>query len=72
MLFLRISFSKFSDALPAFTGASAIGNLPSICLGVSILILLHFCCLLKSRICSIISTTSFGFSFSRFLKLLIV
>ena len=32
-----ISFSKFSDILPAFTGASAIDNLSSICLGVNIL-----------------------------------
>ena len=32
-----ISFSKFSDVLPAFTCASAIGNLGSICLGVNIL-----------------------------------
>ena len=31
-----ISLSKFSDALPAFTGARAIGNLGSICLGVNI------------------------------------
>ena len=34
------SFSKFSDALPAFTCTSTIGNLQSICLGVNIL-----CCL---------------------------
>ena len=34
-----ISFKKFLDVLPAFTCASAIGNLSSICLGVSILIL---------------------------------
>ena len=32
-----ITFSKFSDVLPAFTGASAIGNLSRICLGVNIL-----------------------------------
>ena len=32
-----ISFSKFSDVLPAFTCASAIGNIWSICLGVNIL-----------------------------------
>ena len=32
-----ISFSKFSDVLPAFTCARAIGNFQSICLGVSIL-----------------------------------
>ena len=31
-----ISFSKFSDVLPAFTPASAIGNLLSTCLGVDI------------------------------------
>ena len=30
-----ISFSKFSDLLPAFTCASAIGNLRSICVGVN-------------------------------------
>ena len=32
-----ISFSKFSDVLPAFTCARAIGSLRSICLGVNIL-----------------------------------
>ena len=32
-----ISFSNFSDVLPAFTCARAIGNLRSICLGVNIL-----------------------------------
>ena len=32
-----ISFSKFSDVLPAFTCARAIGNLWSICLEVNIL-----------------------------------
>ena len=32
-----ISFSKFWDVLPAFTCASAIGNIWSICLGVNIL-----------------------------------
>ena len=32
-----ISFSKFSDVLPAFNWASAIGNHWSICLGVNIL-----------------------------------
>ena len=32
-----ISFSKFSDVLPACTCASAIGNIWSICLGVNIL-----------------------------------
>ena len=32
-----ILFSKFSDVLPAFTCARAIGNLSSICLGVNIL-----------------------------------
>ena len=30
-----ISFSKFSDMLPAFTCPRAIGNLSSICLGVN-------------------------------------
>ena len=33
----RISFSKFSDILPAFTCARAIGNLCSLYLGISIL-----------------------------------
>ena len=32
-----ISFSKFSDVLPAFACARAIGNLGSICLGVNTL-----------------------------------
>ena len=32
-----ISLSKFSDELPIFTCARAICNLPSICLGVTIL-----------------------------------
>ena len=32
-----ISFNKFSDVLPAFTCASDIGNLWSICLGLNIL-----------------------------------
>ena len=32
-----ILFSKFSDVLPAFTCARAIGNLSIICLGVNIL-----------------------------------
>ena len=31
-----ISFNNFSDVLPAFTCASAISNLGSICLGVNI------------------------------------
>ena len=31
-----ISFSKFSNALPVFTYARAIGNLSRICLGVKI------------------------------------
>ena len=31
-----ISFSKFSDLLPAFTRASAIGNLQRICLSVNV------------------------------------
>ena len=31
-----ISFSKFSDVLPAFTCASAIGNLWSTCLGANV------------------------------------
>ena len=38
-----VSFNKFSDVLPAFTCASTIGNLRSICLGVNILIPLPFC-----------------------------
>ena len=74
-----ISFTKFSDVLPAFTCGSAISNLGSISLGVNILITLRsetvatraksggsplpFCCLLKSRIFSTISTTFFEFSF---------
>ena len=33
----RISYSKFSDVLPAFTYASIVGNLRSICLRVNIL-----------------------------------
>ena len=61
MIFL-ISFSKFSNVLLAFSCASVIGNL-YICLGVNILIPLPFCCLLKSRILSTISTILFGFSF---------
>ena len=32
-----ISFNKFSDVLPAFACASAIGNLWSVCLRVNIL-----------------------------------
>ena len=36
-----ISFSKFSDVLPAFTCANASSNLWSICLGVNILSSLH-------------------------------
>ena len=43
----RISFSKFSDVLPAFTCGSAIGILWSICLGVW-----HFSCLDKPRGCA--------------------
>ena len=35
-----ISFNKFSDVMPAFTCARAIGNLWSISLGVNILTLL--------------------------------
>ena len=46
-----ISFSKFSDLLPFFTCESAIG---SICLAVTVLIPLPFCCLLKLRIYSAI------------------
>ena len=38
-----ISYSKFSDVLPAFTCARAIVNVSSICLGVNILI--HLPCL---------------------------
>ena len=34
-----ISLSKFSDVLTAFTCASAIGNLLSICLGVSVFLI---------------------------------
>ena len=32
-----ISFNKFSDVVPAFTRASAISNVRSICLGINIL-----------------------------------
>ena len=68
-----ISFSKFSNVLPAFTCASAIGNLWSIWLGVNILSCvaksegspLTFCCLLKLRLFSEILTILFGFSISR-------
>ena len=64
-----ISFSKFSDVSLAFNRISALGNLWNICLGVNILkllcksegSLLPFCCLLKSKIISAISTTFFGF-----------
>ena len=82
-----ISFSKFLDVFPAFKCASAIGNLRRICSWVNILIyfwsetlamqanseggLLPFCCLSKSKIFSTISTTFFGFSFSRIYFLLI-
>ena len=67
-----IIFNTFSHVLPAFTCASTIGNLWSICLGVDILIPLTFCYLLKSRIFSIISTTFFRFSFSGISFLLIL
>ena len=53
-----ISFSKFSDALPAFNCTRAIGNLY---LRVNILIPLPFCCSSKLMIFSTILTT---FSFS--------
>ena len=59
----QISFSKFSDVLPAFTCARVISNLWSIYLGVNNLIPLPFSCLLKSRIFEKISTILFGFSF---------
>ena len=57
----RISFYKFSDVLPAFTCANALGNLWSICLGVNIVVPLSSCCLLNSRIFSILSSILFGF-----------
>ena len=41
MIFL-VSFSKFSDVLPAFTCARAINNLLGICVGVNILSPLPF------------------------------
>ena len=41
MIFL-VSFSKFSDVLPAFTCARAINNLLDICVGVNILSPLPF------------------------------
>ena len=67
-----ISFSMFSNVLPAFNCASAIGNLWSIWSGGNILSYvakserspLTFCCLLKLRIFSEILTILFGFSFS--------
>ena len=36
-MIIQISFSKFSYVLPAFTCASDIDNLWSICLGVNVL-----------------------------------
>ena len=59
-----ISFSKFSDVLPALTCAGAIGYLWSISLGINILILWSFCCSLKLSIFSTILAILFGFSFS--------
>ena len=58
-----ISFRKFSDMLPDFTCATAIGNLGSIYLGVNILSSLPFCCLLKLSIFSTILIILFGFIF---------
>ena len=52
MIFL-ISFTKFSDVLPAFTCASAIGNLRSIYLGIKILRLELFKTLSKKPVDSI-------------------
>ena len=63
-----ISFSKFSDVLHAFTCTSPIGNfwkLWSVTLASQPKFkgrLLPFCCLLKSKIYSRISTPFFGFS----------
>ena len=74
----RITFSKFSDVLLAFTCASAIANLRTICLAFNILRclgnskngvgkisgrLLLFCCLSKSRMFLTISIALLGFSF---------
>ena len=75
-----ISFIKFPDVLPTFTCSRAIGNLWSICLGVSILICLAKfkesplprCYLLKSIFFLTIWTTFFEFSFSRISFLLIL
>ena len=74
-----ISFTKFSDVLPAFTCVSTIGNLWSFCLGGNILSCVGsktlatwaksegmnspFCCLLKLIIFSTILTILFGFLF---------
>ena len=59
-----ISFSKLSDASPAFTYALAICKISSICLEVNIFNPLPFCC---SKILIIF----FGFSFSEISLLLI-
>ena len=59
-----ILFSEFSDLLPALTGASAIGNLWSISSGIISSIPLAFCCLLKLKIFSTVSTVLYEFSFS--------
>ena len=68
---LWISFEMLSNASLAFTCASAIGNLWSICFWVNILIPLSFCCLSNSRIFSTILTRFFRFPFSRILFLII-
>ena len=64
-------FRQFSDVLSAFTCVRVIVKLWNTCFGVKVLILLPFCCLLKSRISSTIWTTFFGFLFSGITLLLI-
>ena len=66
-----ISFSKLSDALPAFTYAIVICKISSICLEVNIFNPLPFCCSINSKIFSTILTTFLGFSFSEISLLLI-
>ena len=63
----RISFSNFSYVLPAFTCASANGNLWSICLEVNTLSSFSFCWFLKSRIFSATLIIFFNFCFQEFL-----
>ena len=60
-------FIYISDVLPTFTCASAISNLWRVSLEVNILILLPFCCLLKSRSLSTITLFCFDIHFQEFL-----